>query len=156
MQNSMETLAKKVRLYRTARGFTQEKLAEKVEISEPYISRIETGKSCNLTIDTLYRLAEVLEVKVIDLLTEGDSKTHLINESYYDIMEFLRQEGIESLALLKHRIAMDNDEQNALISCRIAKSGGWQNELHEIAQYEIKRRLKQANPDTKPTEKKEA
>ncbi len=51
----------KLKYYRLQRGYTQEKLAEKLGIDAHYISDIECG-SRNITFKTLARLTEALEI----------------------------------------------------------------------------------------------
>ena len=50
---------------RRARGWTQERLAEKVGSSVQWVSRLEAGQ--NLTLETMAGLARVLDVEVTDL-----------------------------------------------------------------------------------------
>jgi transcriptional regulator with XRE-family HTH domain len=53
--------------YRTLKGFSQEKLAEILDLSPNFISDMETGKRW-LSSDTLVNLAEALDVEVHELL----------------------------------------------------------------------------------------
>lgn len=50
---------------RRARGWTQEQFAEKLGTSVQWASRVEAG--VNVTIETLCKLARVLDVEVTDL-----------------------------------------------------------------------------------------
>lgn len=61
-------LGKRVKQLRLAKGMTQEKLAEKIERSAKYIQFIEAGNR-RPSLETLYRLASCLGVKVGDLFT---------------------------------------------------------------------------------------
>lgn len=51
----------KLKYYRLQRGYTQEKLAEKIGVDAHYISDIECG-SRNITFKTLSKLTESLEI----------------------------------------------------------------------------------------------
>jgi len=51
---------------RNSKGFTQERLADKTEISSKYLSSIERGKE-NPTLDTLIKLSESLGVNIEDI-----------------------------------------------------------------------------------------
>jgi transcriptional regulator with XRE-family HTH domain len=62
-------LGKALRLRRHAAGFTQEKLAERPDLSTVFISRIERGKE-SPSVDSLVKLARALGVRVRDLVTE--------------------------------------------------------------------------------------
>lgn len=57
----------KIKKLREARGWTQEELADKVDVSRVTIGRIEIGHS-RPSLDLLERLAKVLKVKVAELL----------------------------------------------------------------------------------------
>ncbi len=63
----LKNLGLKLKYERLKKGFTQETLAEKVEVHEKYISLLETGKQ-NVTLKTLNRIANVLEIEIYKLL----------------------------------------------------------------------------------------
>ena len=58
-----------VKVERTIKRLTQEQLAELIEVHENYIGRIETGKQ-NVTIKTLNRIANALNIKLTRLLED--------------------------------------------------------------------------------------
>ena len=64
-------ISKNIRKYRKQRGLTQEQLALYSELSYDFVRRIETseGKS-GFSINTLYKIATVLEVSLDDLIKE--------------------------------------------------------------------------------------
>ncbi len=66
-EQMLKNLGLKLKYERLKKGFTQEKLAEKVEVHEKYISLLETGKQ-NVTLKTLNRIANVLEIEIYKLL----------------------------------------------------------------------------------------
>ncbi len=57
-----------VKLWRHHRGLTQQALAERVGISKPYLSQIESGKRQG-TVETLVAIARALDVP-LDVLSE--------------------------------------------------------------------------------------
>ncbi len=57
---------------RTARGVTQEKLAEKTGLSQQHISIMEQGRG-NPTIVSVALLAEALEVSHVDLMQPDEA-----------------------------------------------------------------------------------
>jgi transcriptional regulator with XRE-family HTH domain len=59
-------VGRRVAELRRARGWTQERFAEKVGSTVQWVSRIEGG-SANLTIETLAGLARILDVEITDL-----------------------------------------------------------------------------------------
>ena len=67
----LKNIGKKVRKVRLEKGLTQLDLVGKMQgdIDVTNISRIESGRT-NPTIFTIYRLAEALEVSILDLLKD--------------------------------------------------------------------------------------
>lgn len=59
-------LGKNIKKYREAKKFSQELLAEKVDLSREYITRVENGQKY-ISLRKLFLLADVLEVKFSDL-----------------------------------------------------------------------------------------
>jgi len=57
-----------IRRRREAKRLTQEELAKKARISQPYLSQLEAGTYRNPGIETLKRLAKALGVRVTALL----------------------------------------------------------------------------------------
>ena len=60
-------LGERIKFWRQYRNFTQEKLAEKVELTPGFISLIETGKK-RASLETLIRVCKELEITLNDLL----------------------------------------------------------------------------------------
>lgn len=59
----------KIAYYRKKKGYTQTQLAEMVGISSNYLSLIERGnKVQSYSMETLFKIAEALEVNANDLL----------------------------------------------------------------------------------------
>ena len=86
--NPKELLGKKIQQIRKSRGFTQEKLAEIIEMDSGYICKMETGRHTP-SIETLEKLANALHVELseflnFDTLIEADYKTKL-----FEIIEIL-------------------------------------------------------------------
>ncbi|MBU5673934.1 helix-turn-helix domain-containing protein [Paenibacillus brevis] len=65
-----DALGKRLREERHKMNWTQEKLAEKVEVSDAYIGQIERGER-SLSLDTLVKLANQLGVTVDYLLHDS-------------------------------------------------------------------------------------
>ena len=55
-----------IRAARKEAGFSQEKLAEKADLSTVFISRVERGKE-SPSVDSLVKIAPALDVRVRDL-----------------------------------------------------------------------------------------
>ena len=56
-----------IRVERTIKQLTQAQLAEKIDVHEKYIGKIETGKQ-NVTIKTLNKIACALGISITKLL----------------------------------------------------------------------------------------
>jgi transcriptional regulator with XRE-family HTH domain len=62
-------LGEAVRAMRNEAGFSQEKLAERADLSTVFISRIERGIE-SPTVDSLLKIAKALSVRVRDLVAD--------------------------------------------------------------------------------------
>jgi len=65
----LDSFAKALKMHRKSKGFTQEELALRTDISLSQIARIETGK-INPTLCTLDIIAKGLELSLEDLFKE--------------------------------------------------------------------------------------
>lgn len=63
-------IGQQIRKIRKAHGFSQEELAEKINISTTHMSHIETG-STKLSLPVLVDIANALDVRTDDLLYES-------------------------------------------------------------------------------------
>lgn len=67
---------------RHIRGMTQEKLAEKANISRSLLSCIEApGKAYSFSIDTFFKIASALEVKPEELIKSAMASVDLVKSS---------------------------------------------------------------------------
>ena len=74
MNNLTGHLGARIRELRKARGLTQEGLAERIEISPRYLSRLEVGQQ-SASLETLERVAEALQVEIGELFDFGHHDT---------------------------------------------------------------------------------
>ena len=68
--NPNNLLARNVRALRLARGWSQEKTAEKCGLHRTYVGAIERGE-CNVTLETLNALALALGVSAAELIIDS-------------------------------------------------------------------------------------
>lgn len=68
-----QLLARRVRLLRAVRGWTQEGLAAESDLHRTYVSGIERGAR-NVGLDNLERLAHALGVSLGELFSEGNDQ----------------------------------------------------------------------------------
>lgn len=64
-----KTLGRALRAYRTERGFSQEEFADLVGVHRTYMGAVERGER-NLTLRSVEKIAEKLEIDPLDLLQE--------------------------------------------------------------------------------------
>lgn len=73
-----EVIGANIAKYRKAAGLTQAALAEKIEVSTTFISRVERGQK-RMKVETLYATAKALNVSVDALLSTDSSAAQLAN-----------------------------------------------------------------------------
>ncbi|HTD99630.1 MAG TPA: helix-turn-helix transcriptional regulator [Mucilaginibacter sp.] len=77
----MKALGKKIRLLRHQKGWSQEDVAKKLDISIPAFSKIETGIT-DINLSRLEQISVLFEMTVVQLLTfsESEQDQKFINE----------------------------------------------------------------------------
>lgn len=73
----LETLGRRVRVARTARGWTIRELAEHSGLSLRFLVQLETGRA-NISVKRLADVAEALRLSPADLLSGGDAPPRVI------------------------------------------------------------------------------
>lgn len=63
----MEINFNKIRYYRMKKGMTLNELANKTELSKGYLSHLETGSRNNPSLETMLKIANVLEEDIGNL-----------------------------------------------------------------------------------------
>lgn len=76
MYNIREIVGKNIRIFRHARGITQEMLAEMINVSGSYVGYMERGKK-GPSLELLAKVAGVLQVDPAELLAYSDEETDL-------------------------------------------------------------------------------
>ena len=93
-------LSKNIKRFRQRKGWSQAKLAEKINISTNYLSEIETGRGWVSPL-SLIKLANVLEIEVFELFkpqeTVSEDISNTINKCLDDFSESLRVSFNKSL-----------------------------------------------------------
>ena len=109
----MKTLGKKIRLLRHQKGWSQEDVAKRLDISIPAFSKIETGIT-DINLSRLEQIATLFEMGVVQLLTfnetEQDQKfaseletVHKrLNDRENEVIE-LQKKVIELFEELRHK-----------------------------------------------------
>ena len=91
--DNKQKLGKRIKELRKSKGYTQERLAELINMEQNSISIIESGRNFP-TLVTLEKIANVLEVDLSDFF----------NYDYFNDMEFVKQ-------YTQNRLKKMNDEE---------------------------------------------
>jgi len=76
MELDYKAIGKRIKIARIKADFTQEKLAETIELSPTHLSNIETGTT-RVSLTTIVSLANALSVSVDDLLCDSVIKSKI-------------------------------------------------------------------------------
>lgn len=76
----MEHIGTKIRLYRLAKNWTQEQLADAINSTGSYIGQLERGEK-NFRIQTLVKIADALEINIFTLL-ENENEENIYQKSW--------------------------------------------------------------------------
>lgn len=87
----MKTLGKKIRLLRHQKGWSQEEVARRLEISIPAFSKIETGIT-DINVSRLEQVAKLFDMNVVQLLTYNEEEGLPV---YSSQLENLNQKLVE-------------------------------------------------------------
>jgi transcriptional regulator with XRE-family HTH domain len=80
-------VGKRIRSLRKIKDLSQEKLAEKADISSKYLGEIERGRS-NLTIDIMEKLSAALEVNLVDLFdSQHESSRAILKQRIHSLIQ---------------------------------------------------------------------
>ncbi len=99
----MKKILDNIKAIRAIKGYSQEYVANKLGCDYSTYGKIENGKS-SLTVDRLFKLADILEVDVPRLLLDRDAK-----ESDKNL--FIREEGFKPKIILEIPINSDDIEK---------------------------------------------
>ena len=83
----MQPLGTRIKRIRTQKGLTQQALAVRVGLTQPYIVMLETGKRTNPSLQLLQRLAKALGVPLAELLQSREAT----NKKQYGIGRQVRE-----------------------------------------------------------------
>jgi transcriptional regulator with XRE-family HTH domain len=96
MKDVLRKLGARLKEIRKARGLTQEALAEKVDLSPQYLSRLEGGHQ-SPSIETMARLAEALDLELFELFNVGHQGT--VKEVREKLRKVIHESNEEELRL---------------------------------------------------------
>ena len=68
--NARKIFARKLKEFRIHKGYSQEELADMAGLHRTYVGSVERGER-NISIDNIARLADALNIQIMDLLNDG-------------------------------------------------------------------------------------
>lgn len=69
-------IGERIKQKRKEKGITQEQLAETMDVSIAYLSRVERGET-NVNLKRIVQISEILEINVSELITGTNPKTEI-------------------------------------------------------------------------------
>jgi transcriptional regulator with XRE-family HTH domain len=118
----MKNIGGTIRTLRQEKGITLPALADKAQLSKGLLSKVETSADANPSLDTLYKIAEALEVSLSFLLeTEQVQLKRVVPDTppawQKELVTSLKQKGkrpdqdiLNALYLLRNRKAAKNSD----------------------------------------------
>ncbi len=108
----MKTLGKKIRLLRHQKGWSQEDVAKRLDISIPAFSKIETGIT-DINLSRLEQIATLFDMSVVQLLTFNESEQDIKFQNEIDaIYKKLQDREAEVIDLQKKVIELFEELRN--------------------------------------------
>ena len=80
-------IGERLKKARITKGFTQEQLAEKIDVSVAFLSRVERGKA-KVNLNRLNQLCDLLDISEGDVLTGvGSNSNNYLNKDLSNLLE---------------------------------------------------------------------
>lgn len=86
MNLDKETIGKKIRQIRKEKGFSQEELSEKIDISPRHMCTIENGNSFP-SIETFIKIAEILDININDFFNLNVENNDNLRAEIYSLIQ---------------------------------------------------------------------
>ena len=68
IEGKRKMMGARIIFFRNLKGYNQQELSMLIGVTRQYLSRLEHGR-CSCSMETMYRIAEVLEVDPAELVT---------------------------------------------------------------------------------------
>jgi transcriptional regulator with XRE-family HTH domain len=124
--NTTYRIAEKIRKLREIKGYKQETMAKRMGLTTNGYGKIERGES-SITLDRLEQIAQVLEVRTLDILQFDDNFVYNIttmnNSATNGIVNNYSLSEAERILMMQQIEAMQRliDNQNKLIETLVKK-----------------------------------
>lgn len=102
-------IGKRIKIERNKCGFTQEVMAEKLDVTVGYVSQVERGIT-KISLDLLAKVSDILSCDIASLITNAsvNSNDYMINEMVSEIYKLSGRDRKIVMSLIK---AMSEDEK---------------------------------------------
>jgi len=109
MDNVRVLVGERIRNRRKERGWSQEKLGEKADLHHTYVGAVERGEK-NASIDTLDKIADALDIEMVDLFTLTKGKMN-VDKLRACIIEEVKESSPATLKLIAALIQTTRSEK---------------------------------------------
>lgn len=86
----MNSLGKRIRLLRQQRGWSQEDVAKRLDISIPAFSKIETGIT-DINLSRLNQISKLFDLSVVQLLSSTDAERDAMEGAKAELQEIVKK-----------------------------------------------------------------
>ena len=114
------TIGQQIRSLREAKGYSQEYMADMLEISQSTYACLESGKTA-LRVDRLFQILELLDTDIATLLNKKQSETHAPYGKETSVME-TRAVSVPELKLVYDRLFQEMRDEILFLRSLIRKA----------------------------------
>ncbi len=102
MENEFKVLGRRVKCLRMAKGISQTKMAELLDLSQTNLSNMESGRTA-ITTQNLFKMRNILECRMADFFVDfdGEAEAAEIKEAAKEKQSIELEEAVQILRLLK-------------------------------------------------------
>lgn len=111
MKNLLENISNEIRSIRVKKKITQQELAEKTNLSVPYISQIENNHR-NITLDTFIKIAQALDISLSDFFLPYSKKVDPSTQKLLTTLNQSKNKEALSENILNLINLIDKDKNN--------------------------------------------
>lgn len=110
-----EEIGNRIRKIRKEKEYSQDYIAMKLGISQATYQRIESGQAEKVDIDTIVKIAEVLEVDPVELIFKNEKQVFLNCEQSGNIQQIHNNVSEDLLSVLRTQMEALNQQMAMII-----------------------------------------
>jgi len=107
-------IGEKIKSARLAKGYTQEELGKLIGVQKSAVAKYEKGRVVNIKRSVLAKIAQVLEIPPVELVSDIEEKpVETANKlaDWYLGLEFKEDESVEFLTMIDEYKQLDESKQ---------------------------------------------